>query len=167
MKGQTCRVWLGIISISLTAGINEELACRGVLQTFLAGKLGNTLALWVTAAVFGFAHAHTWFYALLGTVVGAYFGWLLLVTGNLVVPMISHFVIDVLNFVVIHRSVTQMTRVQRQKLVKESTMTQPLFSFDCHSEEDADEDTDYKMQASAKLCAKKETTKRKRKSKQR
>jgi membrane protease YdiL (CAAX protease family) len=46
------------------------------------------------AIIFGALHALNAAYAILAAIMGAYFGWLYLATGNLAVPIIAHGVYD-------------------------------------------------------------------------
>ena len=49
--------------------------------------------------MFGLAHSVTRTYAILATIIGLYFGWLWLATGNLLVPITTHAVYDFLALV--------------------------------------------------------------------
>ncbi|CAM9419221.1 unnamed protein product [Chrysoparadoxa australica] len=82
------------IALGAAAGIGEELMFRGALEHLLQLKLGVWPAMGVSAGVFGALHAVTPAYGILAAVDGAYFSWLLLATGNLAVPMISHALYD-------------------------------------------------------------------------
>ena len=84
--------------ISLCAGIGEEVLFRGLLQDGIAAALGTPAGPWVgliaASAVFGLAHAMTRSYAILATLAGAYLGILLIVTDNLMVPILAHAAYD-------------------------------------------------------------------------
>jgi len=84
-----------IVLLALLAGIGEETLFRGVIQTALAARLFPWVAIALTAALFGIAHWVTPTYALLAAIVGAYLGTLLLVSGNLLVPIVAHALYDV------------------------------------------------------------------------
>lgn len=86
--------WWGTGLISLAAGIGEELLFRGVVQTGLSGLAGPATALVVTALLFGLAHALTPAYFVLTSLAGLYLGGLYLATGNLLVPILVHFLYD-------------------------------------------------------------------------
>ena len=86
------RLWQ-IIAISTAAGIGEEILFRGVLQDRM-GILGTSL-------LFGVLHAITLSYAVLAGLLGAYLGWTLIATENLAVPVIVHFLYDVVALLVI------------------------------------------------------------------
>ena len=73
--------------LSCAAGIAEELFFRGMIQSF-AG-------LWWTALIFGLLHALTPAYFVIATAIGLYFGYLYEVTGNLLIPMVSHAAYDI------------------------------------------------------------------------
>jgi membrane protease YdiL (CAAX protease family) len=80
--------------IAILAGIGEEAFFRGLLQPWLSTHFSPSPALILTSAVFGAAHWLTATYALLATMVGLYLGWLLLASGNLLVPMVTHALYD-------------------------------------------------------------------------
>lgn len=86
--------WWATGLLSLAAGIGEELLFRGVAQHGLGGLAGPTTALVVTALLFGLAHALTPAYFVLTTVAGLYLGGLYLATGNLLLPILVHFLYD-------------------------------------------------------------------------
>ena len=89
--------WWSTGLISLAAGIGEELLFRGVLQNGLGGLgglAGPAPALVTTALVFGLVHALTPAYFVLTTFAGLYLGGLYLATGNLLLPVLVHFLYD-------------------------------------------------------------------------
>lgn len=80
--------------IALFAGVFEELLFRGVVQAGLSGPLGEWPALLLASLLFGLAHALSRAYFIVATLMGVYLGWLFLVTGNLLVPILVHFLYD-------------------------------------------------------------------------
>lgn len=84
-----------IAVMAFGAGLSEELLFRGVLQTWLAGFLPVAAAIVVSNAVFGLLHMRTVLYAVVAGLVGAYLGLIYLVTDNLLTPMITHMLYDV------------------------------------------------------------------------
>jgi len=88
-----CRL-LEFAVIALLAGLGEEMLFRGVIQSALAGWLGGDIGMWgalaVAALLFGLAHAITYTYFLLAGLIGLYLGWVWLLTGNLLVPIVAH-----------------------------------------------------------------------------
>ncbi|MEP6689397.1 MAG: CPBP family intramembrane glutamic endopeptidase [Gemmatimonadales bacterium] len=84
-----------LVVVALLAGLGEEALFRGVLQPALAAHLPLVAAVAVTATLFGLAHWITPTYAVLAGIVGAYLGWLLVVSGNLLVPVVAHALYDV------------------------------------------------------------------------
>jgi membrane protease YdiL (CAAX protease family) len=80
--------------VSLLAGLGEEMLFRGVLQSGLSDCWGTTAGLVGASLLFGICHALTATYALLATLMGAYLGWLWLVSGNLLVPVVAHALYD-------------------------------------------------------------------------
>jgi CAAX protease family protein len=85
---------LALALVALFAGLGEEALFRGVIQPALAAHLPTWAALAGTAALFGVAHWITPTYMLLAAIVGAYLGGLLLVSGNLLVPIVAHALYD-------------------------------------------------------------------------
>jgi uncharacterized protein len=90
--------------ISLLAGVGEELLFRGVIQPIFMSWFGMVVGLCLASLVFGLLHALTTAYAVLATIVGAYFGWLALATGNLLVPIIAHALYDFVALVYLIRT---------------------------------------------------------------
>jgi membrane protease YdiL (CAAX protease family) len=81
--------------ICLLAGFGEELLFRGVIQAALERATGSPwLALAVAGVLFGLAHPITRTYAVVAGVIGVYLGWLLVASGNLLVPACAHAVYD-------------------------------------------------------------------------
>ena len=89
--------------ISLMAGIGEEMLFRGLVQTGIAMVIDSPWGVWIAVAsaavLFGLAHAITGTYIVLAALVGAYLGWLLIVTGNLLAPIVAHGLYDFLALV--------------------------------------------------------------------
>jgi len=83
-----------VFAVALAAGIGEELLFRGVIQAGLEGLIGPMAALGVASLVFGLAHALTTAYFVLTCLMGLYLGWLYQATGNLLLPIMVHFLYD-------------------------------------------------------------------------
>jgi|HubBroStandDraft_1064217.scaffolds.fasta_scaffold08456_3 membrane protease YdiL (CAAX protease family) len=90
------RLWFAAISI--TAGVCEEILCRGFMLRYLDGialKLPLTAALIIAAAIFGINHIYQGKVGMLKTgIAGLAFGGLFLFTGNLLIPILMHIAID-------------------------------------------------------------------------
>lgn len=86
--------WWGLALVALAAGIGEELLFRGVIQAGLSGPLGPVAALIVASLLFGLVHAMSLAYFLITFLAGLYMGLLYWWTGNLLVPIIVHFLYD-------------------------------------------------------------------------
>ena len=97
-----CRV-ADLAAISALAGLGEEMLFRGVVQDAVTGWAGGPAAPWIGLAVaallFGLVHPITPSYILLAGLMGLYLGWLWIVTGNLLVPILAHGVYDFLALV--------------------------------------------------------------------
>ncbi|HLP04217.1 MAG TPA: CPBP family intramembrane glutamic endopeptidase [Paludibacter sp.] len=80
-----------LIVISLVPGFGEELFFRGTFQGILRKRIGNTTAIWITAFVFSAIHFQ--FYGFIPRMlIGAFFGYLLVWSGNLWLPVLAHIV---------------------------------------------------------------------------
>jgi uncharacterized protein len=86
------------VFVSITAGVCEETLFRGFMLHYLhvfPWTLNLTLALLISSVIFGFNHLYEGAGGVAGTaIVGFLFGLLFLLTGNLLLPIIFHGVID-------------------------------------------------------------------------
>ena len=90
--------------IALVAGVGEEMLFRGIVQQALADRLNPAAGIAVASLLFGLAHPITRTYAVLAAVIGGYLGVLLLLTGNLLVPIFVHGLYDFVALVyLVHR----------------------------------------------------------------
>jgi uncharacterized protein len=80
--------WPEMVALSCLAGFSEEVFFRGVLQP----EIGLTLA----SLVFGLLHAVSLPYLVWATLMGGYLGWLLHLTQNLWVPIMTHTFVDLI-----------------------------------------------------------------------
>lgn len=84
--------------VAAAAGFGEELLFRGLVQSGLAeligGPAGPWIALVVASLVFGLFHWLSTTYALLAAAAGLYFGWLLIATGSMWPPIVTHALYD-------------------------------------------------------------------------
>jgi membrane protease YdiL (CAAX protease family) len=92
-----------LVLVSALAGVGEEAFFRGVLQSTLADHVPGWMALIVTAAAFGLAHLLTREYAIVAGLVGLYLGATLLLSGNLLVPMLAHGLYDLVALLLLVR----------------------------------------------------------------
>jgi len=105
-----------LIMVSICAGIGEELLFRGWLMYWLAdvislmGFAGTAdsavvlgTALIISSLVFGLFHPITKLYIVLAALMGAYFGGLVLYTGNLLVPIAAHASYDAVQLIMTAR----------------------------------------------------------------
>jgi hypothetical protein len=83
---------LAFIVVAVFAGICEEFLFRGIIQTELfKGTKNIHLAIWVSAFLFSAIHAQ-FFGFVPRMLLGALFGYLYYWSGNLIVPMMAHFI---------------------------------------------------------------------------
>jgi uncharacterized protein len=80
-----------ILLISLLAGLGEELLFRGVLQPLIGLPLASLVFGAVHVGGRGFVGYGVW-----AACIGALFGWLMVVTGGLLAPIVAHAVYDAL-----------------------------------------------------------------------
>lgn len=85
---------LDLAVLSLLAGFGEEAFFRGVLQVGLVNWLGIPAGVALASIVFGLAHLITPTYAVLVTLVGLYFGALLVWSDSLLAVSLAHAVYD-------------------------------------------------------------------------
>lgn len=85
---------IGLAAVSLAAGIGEELLFRGFLQAWMESLLGSFGGLLVASVVFGAAHPITGGYVVIATLMGAYLGALWQASGNLLAPIVTHALYD-------------------------------------------------------------------------
>ena len=93
----------GLLLLALLAGLGEEALFRGMLQAWLAGMVTPWPAVVLTGIVFGALHPVSTTYVLLAGLAGAYFGTLLVLTGNLLAPIVAHAGYDFVALLVLAR----------------------------------------------------------------
>lgn len=87
----TADLWINVLMIGIIPGIGEELLFRGVIQKLLKRITGNDhWAVWLTAILFSAIHLQ--FYGFIPrALLGAIFGYVLVYSRNLWLPMLVHF----------------------------------------------------------------------------
>lgn len=127
------RACLAAVLISTSAAVAEELAFRGVLQTGVVEVLSRlgalppaapaAIALAVQAAVFGALHAYSakCEYLAVATLAGLAFGFAFASTGNVYVPIVMHFIVDVVGFLACHWQVTDASEEEQRALMSADT----------------------------------------------
>ena len=97
-----------MITVSLCAGVGEELLFRGWLLPAIASWMPSTMdvpiamgvALAGSSVLFGLVHPITKLYIVVAALIGVYFGALFLWSGNLLVPIVAHAAYDAVLMVV-------------------------------------------------------------------
>lgn len=124
--------------ISVSAAVSEELAFRGCVQTGVRGlllaasapaRVATAVAVATQALIFGCLHSYTSSVAYLATATlcGAAFGGAFATTGNIVVPIVMHFAIDLVSFLVCHYQVARAPEAeQRELLLADSPIAKSL-----------------------------------------
>jgi membrane protease YdiL (CAAX protease family) len=89
--------------VSVAAAIGEEALFRGWLQPWLELRFPAAVAVAASSLLFGLAHPLSRVYAAFATAVGAYLGWLVLLSGNLLVPIATHALYDFIALILLVR----------------------------------------------------------------
>ncbi len=90
-------LWWDLIWLGLLPGLSEELLFRGVILSAFGQDI---MAVIFSSLVFGILHLRAlqyWSYALMVTLVSLILGYSALVTGNLLVPILIHILINFLS----------------------------------------------------------------------
>lgn len=84
-------LFVSLFIVALLPAIGEELFCRGVLQQIFQDWKGVRMAIWITAIIFSTIHLQ--FYGFIPRLFfGAFFGYLLIWSGSMWLPMWAHFI---------------------------------------------------------------------------
>lgn len=90
-------VWADLIWLGLLPGLSEELLFRGVM---LPAFGLNLFAVIISSCLFGILHlsgANQWPYVVWATIVGFAFGYVALITGNLLIPILAHIITNLVS----------------------------------------------------------------------
>jgi membrane protease YdiL (CAAX protease family) len=132
------RAVVASVLISSSAAVSEELAFRGCLQTGLLqlltwasapAHLATSLSVIVQAIIFGVLHSYTATPAYFATasVAGLAFGAAFSSTANIWVPIVMHFVLDIVSFLICHVQVARSgEEAQRDLLLDSSPIAKTL-----------------------------------------
>jgi membrane protease YdiL (CAAX protease family) len=105
--------------IASAAGVGEELLFRGLLQHSLSEQIGAPHGVWsgliLASLVFGVCHWLTHTYAVLASLIGIYLGTLLLLTENVLAPIVAHGVYDFVALVYLVRTAVPPRRQVRDE----------------------------------------------------
>jgi membrane protease YdiL (CAAX protease family) len=89
--------------VSIAAGFGEEMLFRGLVQAGVSRMIGGEMGIWIAliaaSALFGVCHWLNTTYAILAMLAGVYFGVLLILTGNILTPIVAHAAYDFLALV--------------------------------------------------------------------
>jgi membrane protease YdiL (CAAX protease family) len=91
--------WLPLVSvfliISLEAGLLEEIFFRGIIQPHIDVHFAASWAVIASGVLFGIAHFYQGLAGVIGTsALGVWLGFMFAMTGNLLVPILGHFLGD-------------------------------------------------------------------------
>lgn len=90
-------VWTDLIWLGLLPGLSEELLFRGIMLPALGLNLAAVI---ISSLLFGVLHlsgANQWPYVVWATIVGFALGYVALITGNLLIPIIAHVVTNLIS----------------------------------------------------------------------
>jgi len=105
------KMFAGIVVIGLLPAIGEELVFRGLLQREIwRASLRIHLAIWLSAAIFSTIHFQ-FFGFIPRLLLGALFGYLYYWSGNLLVPIYSHFVNNAFIVIMVYLNQTKVTTI--------------------------------------------------------
>lgn len=116
------RSFLELALLAGAAGLGEETLFRGLAQDGLRGVIGFGPALLIVSVAFGLLHALTPTYAVLAAVIGAYLGLLHEWSGNLLAPIVSHGLYDLIALITFLR-VSQEDTIGRDPITPEEEET--------------------------------------------
>ena len=98
-----------LVVISVCAGVGEELLFRGWMMPWMAGghdtgwSVTTVAGLIGSSIAFGLVHPITKLYVVVASLMGVYFGLLVLVTGNLLIAVVAHAVYDAVQLILTAR----------------------------------------------------------------
>jgi len=107
-----------LLVASLLARLSRspQLLFRGCIQQGLGMAVPEIVSVVLTSVIFALGHAVTPLYALISFIASMYFGWVYLYTGDLLIPIISHSLYDMIAVVATHWFVTGKSRKERDAL---------------------------------------------------
>jgi hypothetical protein len=105
-----------ILAMAAVAGVAEELMFRGVLQSWLAGFAPLMIAIVAPNIIFGLLHMRTLLFGLIAGCVGVYLGALFALSGNMLVPIITHGVYDLIALEYTRRAIRAWREKQRKHI---------------------------------------------------
>ena len=90
-------VWVDLIWLGLLPGLSEELLFRGVILSALGLNLIAAIASSLLFGILHFSGKEQWPYVVWATIVGFVLAWSVILTGNLLIPIIAHVVINLIS----------------------------------------------------------------------
>jgi membrane protease YdiL (CAAX protease family) len=97
-----CSAW-ELALISLCAGVGEEVLFREIIQQALSSHFGSLVGIAGASVLFGLAHLITPTYAIVTAVIGVYLGLWFDLTGNLLIPVVTHAFYDFVALLILFR----------------------------------------------------------------
>ena len=117
-----------IIVIAVIPGIGEELLFRGLLQNIFKRIFKNDhVAIWITAMLFSAIHFQ-FFGFIPRMLLGALFGYLYVWSGNLIIPIVAHFVNNCVSLLALYVYQKGLTEIDVESTEALPTMYVLIFS---------------------------------------
>ncbi len=100
-----------VIVIAVLPAVGEELIFRGILQNIIRRMAGNYhVAIWLAAILFSAIHMQ--FYGFLPRMIlGALFGYLYVWSGNLLLPILAHFLNNAISLILLYAAQKHLTDI--------------------------------------------------------
>ncbi len=118
---------IGAFVIALIPAVGEELMFRGLIQRGLTKYWHPQVAIWVTAIIFSAVHLDfAGFFPRL--LLGAFFGYLLLWSGNILFPMAAHFLNNFLSLLIAYLAPESILNDPQAPVGQGTVIWVPLFS---------------------------------------
>ena len=118
-------LFFNLLVMAVTPAVCEELLFRGTLQRLISDRLGVHWGIWIAA--FLFSAIHLQFYGFIPRfLLGAVFGYLLLYSGSLYVPILAHFIHNAISVIFFYLSYNKISSVEFDAI---GTGTTAWFSF--------------------------------------
>ncbi|MBL8822450.1 MAG: CPBP family intramembrane metalloprotease [Planctomycetia bacterium] len=118
--------WPDYFLLAFLAGFCEELLFRGWMQLFLINWVPVWCSVLITGIIFGLCHLITPAYFIIACLISIYLSCLYIWSGNLVVPMLTHGVYDLIAiFAVMAFSPKSMLNIESESLHMPMNSTSP------------------------------------------
>lgn len=110
-------LFFSIIIVAILAAVGEEFFFRGLLQRMVKDRFNsNIMSIWVVAIIFSAFHLQFFgFFPRL--LLGAWFGYLLIKTNSIWVPITAHFINNAFSIIIFHIQKTGIPQLEIQEKI--------------------------------------------------